>query len=225
MTTLYEILGLGQRATSEQVKQAYILQSEKLKNEDQTPEQNKAQLMAVKEAYSVLSSSVRRQAYDDKLNKANQVTYEVAETNPLPWLQILLITAALLAGGIYYYKIQENKARVEQLALEAAKAKADAEKAQLQAEAEQAGLLKAKLFEQQQAVENQRRETEQARREGQQIHWTLEQQAERAARDRDQAERQAKYEQVREEQAARFRVQNQNAAMQRALNIPIRRGS
>jgi len=225
MTTLYEILGLGQRATAEQVKQAYILQSEKVKNEDQTPERHKAQLMAVKEAYSVLSSPVRRQAYDDKLNKTNQVNYEVVDTNPLPWVQILLITAALLAGGIYFYKNQENKARVEQLALEAAKAKADAETAKLQADAEQAGLEKAKLFEQQRVVDNQRRETEQARREGQQIHSMLEQQTDRAARDRVQAERQAKYEQVRDDLVAKIRVQAQNAAMQRAINMPVPRGN
>ena len=67
-------------------------------------------------------------------------------TNPLPPLQILLITAALLAGGIYYYKIQENKARVEQLTLAAAKAKADAEKPSFRASMLNRLVFKGKAF-------------------------------------------------------------------------------
>jgi curved DNA-binding protein CbpA len=216
MTTLYEILGLSQKATSEQIDQAFIVQSEKIKNEGTSSEQDIIKLRAIKEAHSVLSSSVRRQAYDAKLNRAAQVSYEVVETKPYPWLKILLVTAPLLIGGIYYYKIQESKLAVEL-------AKAEAEKARLHAEAEQAALEKTKLLEEKNAEAQQQRETAQARYEGQIIHSNLEQQAARIAREKEQADRQAKYDQAREEQAARSRIQNQNAAMQRALNIPINR--
>ncbi len=221
MATLYEILGLGQRATLEQVEQAFILQSEKLQNEGLSSEQDAFKLRAVKDAFAILSSPVRRKAYDDKLNKASQITYEVVETSPLPWLKILLLSAVLLGGGIYFYKVQENKARAELLALEVAKAKAEAQAAQLKADAELAHLEKQKLLDQQRSVAAQRYETEKARRDGQQIHSNLEQQAARNSREREQAERQAKYDQDREAQMAQRNVQNQNAAMQRALNIPI----
>lgn len=222
MTTLYEILGLSQNATVEQIDQAYILQTEKLKNESKSPEVEALKLKAIKEAYYVLSSPVRRQSYNDKLFSAKQLTYETIETTSSPWLKIALLSAALLGGGIYYYK-QESKARAEQIAMEAAKAKAEADKAAALAAAEQANLERTQLLERQRALTDEQRQMEQARREGQQIQYTLAQQEEQAARERAQAERQEKYEHDREEQAARIRVQNQNAAMQRALNIPINR--
>jgi curved DNA-binding protein CbpA len=226
MTTLYEILGLGQRATAEQVDQAFVLQSAQLKNETQSAEHKTIRLRAIREAHAILSSTVRRQAYDEKMNRTAQVTYQAyqtAEITPFPWLTTALVTLTLLGGGIYYYKAQANKARTEQLLLEKEKAKVELEKAELNAEAEQARLEKAKIFDQERATDLRRRDMEQARREGDQIHSRLEQQAARVIRDREQAERQAKSDQLREDQAARYRAQNANAAMQRALAIPIYR--
>jgi colicin import membrane protein len=225
MQTLYDILGLSSRATLEQIEQAYKLHINKLKHEEsgQVPEQDILQMRAIKDAYLTLSSPARRQRYDEKLSAASQVRYEVVESAPFPWLKVLLLTAILFGGGVYLYKAQANKAHLEQVALEAEKVKAKAELAARIAAAEQANLEREMLLQKRAAEENLRRESEQARREGQQIHYQLEQHTARAAREKEQAERLAKQEAIQEEQAARARVQNQTNSMQRALNIPIRR--
>ena len=101
MNSLYDILGLGRSATAEQVEQAYQTRINKLKNVDQSSDQDMIQLRAIKEAYAVLSSANRRAAYDSKLNAASRVTHEVVESAPLPWLKILLVAALFIGGGTY----------------------------------------------------------------------------------------------------------------------------
>ncbi|PUA17168.1 DnaJ domain-containing protein [Glaciimonas sp. PCH181] len=211
MTTLYEILGLSLRATAEQVEQAYTAQTRKLETEGPSPEHNKAQLMAIKEAYAVLSSEARRAAYDAKLNKTTQVSYEVAASGSLPWLSICLVSSVLVVGTLYFYKTQDNQDRIDQFSLATEKSKADAKTALLKVYAEKASLQKAKLLDDQHAADRQRKNSEQARLEGQQIHLMLEQPTEAKARDDAQAARQAKY------------GQRQNATTQLALNMPTNR--
>ena len=211
MTTLYEILGLGRRATSEQVEQAYAVQTSKLEAEDPSSERNKAQLMAVKEAYIVLSSEVRRPAYDAKLHKTTQFSYEVATPRSRHWLPICLASGVLVVGALYFYKTQDNQERIDQFSLANEKSKTDAKTALLKVYAEKASLQKAKLLDDQHAADRQRNNSEQARLEGQQIHSMLEQPVEGKTRDEAQGARQTKY------------GQTQNAAIQLALNTPADR--
>lgn len=223
MRNLYEILGLSSSATSLQIEQAYRVRLHALKDSQRLlSEAENLELRAVEEAYSVLSSPSRKERYDQKLAALNRpVQYEVVEAHPTPWLKIILISAALLFGGIYWYNSQQNKARIEQLKIEEAKAKAEADKAEKLAEAEKAVAESERIRAQQIAEQNSRREMEQARYLGQRAH--LETQHVEASRQRaiELEERQAKLAQMREEQAARARIQQQNAAMERALNRPV----
>ena len=189
-------------------------------------ESENLELRAIEEAYSVLSSPARRERYDQKLKTLNQsVQYEVVESRSTAWLKIAIIAAILIFGGTYFYNVQQNKARIELLKLEEAKAKAEAEKAEKLAEAEKAQAEQEKLRNERTAENNRMREMEHARYLGQQAH--LESERVDASRQRaiEQEDRQARLAQTREEQAARYRVQQQNAAMERALNRPIAESS
>ena len=78
MTTHYKILDLSLGATSEQVTQAYNVLSETIQSEG-CSEQDLIKLMTIKEAYGVLSSPDRRQAYEEMLAKINQATGEAVK--------------------------------------------------------------------------------------------------------------------------------------------------
>ena len=225
MNTLYDLLGLSRQTTAAQIEQGYKFSMESLisDGDNYSPDEILVRSRGIKEAYAILSSPSRRQAYDDKLKLKEQITYEVVEKKNVPWLAILMI-AILSMAGFGYYKMQAHKeAEAQRMAFETEKAKIEAEQAAKQAEIEQARLEQQSRQEKNLAYANQQREAEQARREGQQIHNQLQAMDAQAARDKAQAERQAKIDQQREEQAAHARSQNQTWAMQRALSIPIQR--
>ena len=225
MNTLYDILGLSRQTTAAQIEQGYKFSMESLISEgdNYSPEDILVRSRSIKEAYAVLSSPSRRQAYDDKLKLKEQVSYEVVEKKNVPWLAIAMI-AVLSVTGLGYYKVQAHKAaEAQRIAIETEKAKSEAEQAAKQAEMEQARLEQQILQDKRLADANQRREAEQARRDGQQIHYQLQAVDAQVARDKAQAERQAKSDKQREELAAQARSQSQTWAMQRALSIPIPR--
>lgn len=229
MKTLYDVLGVSAEATTEQIENAYKFAFESLSNSNRSAEENLIKGRALKEAYSVLSSPNRREAYDAKLKGKSQVTYQVVEKAGFPWIQ--MACAFLLIGGCFiFYKVQSHKAEVERAALAAAKAKAEAEQAEKLAEAEKIRLEQSRLEAQRQDEARQRFETERVRIEGQYVHSKNQMAEERATREKAQSERQAQYEKrqaqyekQREEQAAAARSRNEVAAMRRALDMPISR--
>lgn len=226
MTTLYDVLGLGRQATAAQIEHGYKERLEALKRveENGSAEDAITQLKVIREAYQVLSNPVRKDAYDSKLKAREQVRYEVVEDSHRTRNVLLGLLLVLMIGGGYAYKVQsENKARLAQLELEAAKEKAAAEESERLAAAEQAKLEQERLRKAQIDEAQQRYEVEQARREGQQVHQQLELAALRAERDKEAAERRAQADKQREDQLARTRASNEINAMRRALSIPIRR--
>lgn len=225
MNTLYDILGLSRQATVAQIEQAYKFSMESLASDDSnaSPDDILARSRGIKEAYAVLSSPSRRQAYDEKLRLKERVSYEVVEKKSVPWLAIAAI-AILSATGLGYYKIQAHKqAEAQRMAFETEKAKIEADQLAQQAAIEQARLDQQNLQQKRMAAMNQQRETEQARSEGQQIHYQMQAVDAQVAREKAQAERQVVLDKQREELASRARSQNQTWAMQRALSIPIQR--
>jgi curved DNA-binding protein CbpA len=229
MATLYEILGLSKNATPAQVEQGFLLQSEQITNSEPSSEKTRLRLQAIREAYDILSSPTRRAAYDHKLNKVGQVTYEVVDAAPVPWMKILIGVAVLAVVVFIYQQRSASNARREALVQQAITAKAEAERAAQEAEAEKSRLAQNILAEKTQADDKRAREMEQARRDGEQIHMQLEQEHQRDAYRRNQEkemerrERQnAAYDKAREEQAARQRVDQQTAALRRALALKVR---
>jgi curved DNA-binding protein CbpA len=230
MATLYEILGLSKNATPEQVNQGFLVQSEKIKANEPDLEAARMRQLAVREAFDILSSPSRRQAYDNKLNQASgQVSYDVDESPAIPWVKIAIGVVVLAVVVFLYQKRVEANVKREAIAQQALIAKAEAERAAQEAEAEQARLAQGILADREKAESKRMRELEQARRDGDRIHQNLEQAAERDRyRERQELENErrererAQYDKVREEQLAKARIEQQNAALRRALAIRVR---
>lgn len=232
MSTLYRILGLADNATAEQVEQAYQASIRKLDGQALSAEEILIQRKSIAEAYSVLSSPLRRQAYDAKLANASSMPYlmEAPSTQPWKWIGAGALVLFCVAG-IALKSQHDARVRAAQMAEVArAKAQAEAEAAEAQAKIENAQLEKAKVVQQLTADLIRKREEQQARMEGKRIHYELERAREmqereiRAqAQEKERQERRAAMERSQEEQAAKWRAYNETAAMQRALAIPISR--
>ena len=223
MATLYEILGLSKNATPEQVNQGFLVQSEKIKANEPDAEAARLRLHAIREAFEILSSPSRRQAYDNKLNRpVGQVSYEIDETPAIPWAKIAIGVVVLAIVVFAYQKKVQADLRRDALAQQALIAKAEAERAVQEAEAEHARLAQGILADREKAESKRMRELEQARRDGDRIHQNLEQAAERDRENERRERERAQYDKVREEQMARARIEQQNAAMRRALAIRVR---
>jgi curved DNA-binding protein CbpA len=230
MATLYEILGLNKNATAEQIEQGFVTQSDLVTNTEPDADKRRMRQKVIREAYDILSSDTRRQAYDHKQQFGSvRPNYEVVESSGMPWLKILLVVALLLGINLLYQYKSANEAKREALIQEAKLAKVEAQRAARDAEAEQARLAQAVLNGKQEAESRRMREMEQARREGRDIHYRLAQEAEReryvaqAEKEREQnRRRQLEYDKQREEQNAKRRIAEQEEAMRRALAIRVR---
>ncbi|MBV8667275.1 MAG: DnaJ domain-containing protein [Burkholderiaceae bacterium] len=220
MKTLYDVLGVSRTASSAQIEQAYQFCLEELAN-DMTSESGMLRGKAIREAYAILSSPMRKQDYDMKLRSREQISYQVVENSHSPWM-VGAVLGALLICGVVLYKYQAHRAAIEALELEAEKAKADAEQASSAAAVEQDKLERQQQLLARQAQLDQQRQSAMARMEGQQIQAQLRRDEVQAARDKALADQQAKNAQMQEETQAKIRSQSEMAAMQRALNIPIR---
>lgn len=223
MKTLYDVLGLSRTASAAQIEQAYRFHLDNLDKDSASPEDGVIRGKALREAYTVLSSELRKKEYDLKLSAKEQITYQVVEkASGPPWI-LISVVVAIICGGFGYYKYEAHRAEVERIALEAEKAKAAAELEAKKAAEEQAQLDQQKLNIQRQQDYDQKRQTEIARIEGQQAQDRVARSEAQAARDKMMADQQAANARMMEEQAARIRTQNETAAMQRALAIPIPR--
>lgn len=227
MGTLYDVLGLNRQSNAAQIEQGYRTALENLSGGDAQYEQDIIRAKAIKEAYAVLSSPVRRDAYDAQLKIREQAACPVAEPYPMPWLPIGLIVLALIAG-LAYSSHRSKTLEIERIALETAKTKHAADEADRLARMEEAKLEEARLSEKRHADAVRSREAEQARYEGQRIReqeQSAEYQAERrreyAESRQESATQRAKYEQAQEERAAQIRNYQREMNMRRALDIPI----
>jgi curved DNA-binding protein CbpA len=227
MASLYEILGLSKNATPEQIEQGYVLQSNKVSTDFLDPEMARLRLVAIKEAFATLSSPTRRQAYDAKFSRPQQIAYEVVEERSYPWVPAVLIVLALAAGVIFYQNGRAEKARAEQMAKEAELARVEAEKVKMLAiaQAEEARLASEKFAQDQRDARNRQMELESLRRDSERTRYEVQQQMERdarAAREKDNAADRVKMQQEREEQMARMRNEQREQALKRALALRVR---
>jgi curved DNA-binding protein CbpA len=223
MNTLYDVLGIDRNSNAQQIEQAHQSIMASIANKGGNAEEDMVREKAVKEAFAILSSPSRRQAYDDKLRRKDQpITYEVVEKPGMPWIS-MAVFALILAGAFGVYQSNEKKVELARIALEAEKAKVAAEEATKLAEAEAAKLARQQLQDKFQLEQIRMRETERARADGQRIHYELQMAETQAMRERESADRNARNERLQEERAAQQRVQQQTYNMQRALAIPIPR--
>lgn len=227
MGTLYDVLGLNRLSNPTQIEQGYRTALENLSGGDAQVEQDMIRAKAIREAYAILSSPARRDAYDAQLKFKEQAPVQAVAEQRNHWLPIGLIALALIAA-LAYSNHHSKKLEIERVALETAKAKNAADAAALVAQAEEARLENARLSEKSRADAIRSREVEQARYEGQRIReqeQAAEYQADRhrqfAERQQESATRRAKYEQAQEERVAQMRNYQREMDMRRALAIPI----
>jgi curved DNA-binding protein CbpA len=226
MQTLYDVLGLGGQATEQQIEHAYKLNLDTLTGPDnvENMERNAIRAKAVKEAYSILSSPIRRQNYDANLKKKPvAVSYEIVEKAPFPWMWI--IVGLLIIGATFlYYTQQRQRAEIERQAIAAEQAKAEADRAEQEAISEQAKIAQQKIFDQRQADRQRDAEMNTSRREGQMIQIQNQRMEDQIARDKARDEQhaaQAAQIAANAPRLARMRSDAEIAAMRRALAIPI----
>lgn len=227
MRTLYDVLGLSRSASPAQIEAAYRTALAGMGGGDGD---ELIHAKAIGEAYSVLSSPTRRDAYDARLRhkEAAPVTV-VIEAQSSPW-PLRLAIAALIVGGVVFYQVQvqAQRAATERVALEAAKASAAAAEAARLAELEESRLARQVLSDRRRADDQRAAEIATARRDTSRDNgrttYTVTYDPEGGLspeRRRELAAARAKADQRQDEALARQRSYEQTVGMQRALAIPI----
>jgi len=111
MKTLYELLDVLPTATRAEIAQGYrnSLDAYLARQGVQPGEDELIHMQAIREAYLVLSSVSRRQAYDERLSAGHADFYESTLENEIPWIKLLLVAAFVVLGASQYYKIQRDQ--------------------------------------------------------------------------------------------------------------------
>jgi curved DNA-binding protein CbpA len=188
--SLYTVLGIRPDASPDQIETAYAELLHQLKDGSETNPggDDRVRLIAAKEAYAVLSNSVSRQQYNQKLfapqtfSNQPEIVYESSNSWSIPKL---LVIGFLAIAAIWIYN--DSVAQRERLRIEHAKEVEDKLiKLQQDERNEQEADRQAQLERQQEfqkaAQDNAFRES--ALREARQIDLTLQQQAQQEARER-----------------------------------------
>lgn len=211
--TLYDLLEVSTSASQESITASYqrlhaqyaALQSS-TDGEDATN-----RLIALREAYTTLSNTERRKAYDEKL-AARAAAEVVQEAQPRSMIKILLLAAVIGTSGLGYAKYQSNR---EQVALEKERAAAaaavrlaeiEAQRAREQEERERIAARQAD-YQHQQAEARERYERERDMAYGRQISRDI-QRGEAMAQQERQREEQRK---LREEQQRQYEAERRLA--------------
>lgn len=130
MKNLYEILDIPPDADKQKIRLAYISHLEQIDHSEanRTGSEAAVRLHAVKEAYGILSSDVRRKRYDGKLRQYAAFSSVQAQPEKTSWGWTAVLVALLTAGSFHYYHQKvEEQARID---LNAARAEANARRAQ-----------------------------------------------------------------------------------------------
>lgn len=119
MKSLYSILGLSPDVTADQIEVAYAELLTKLQGDDDPNQEadKKIRLVAIKEAYSVLSDPVSRQRYNNKLFASNisglpetkQIDVDSAADNAGIKKWIVIGGIVVVSIGMYSYHAQERE--------------------------------------------------------------------------------------------------------------------
>ncbi len=228
MKSLYSILGVSPDASPAQIETAYADLLTRLK--DAPGDDSAIRLVAIKEAYSVLSDPVARQRYNQKLFNAESPSLQGVssraaypeESGSFGIRKILVVGAIVLAGILLYtYNAREreklrieHEKEVQKKVLELAE-----EKQKLAAAEQEARLARQQRFEDEAREQRERAEQERyvreldARQRGNLREE--EQRKQREAYDKQRQEREAENQRRREMQDAERRVQRDKQELQR----------
>ena len=210
--SLYTILGIRPDASADQIEHAYAELLHQLKDGvDTNPGSDaRVRLIAVKEAYSVLSNPVARQMYNQKLfapqtvGAAPEIVIEPSNT----WSIVkLLVIGSIVIAAIWIYN--QNAIEKEKLLIEHEKQIVETQVRLEQERREQQAALQEEQLQRRQQYEDEardRRMREQALRDSREVDYRLQRDAreqqnqqQREAREKQQALREAQYQQQQED--------------------------
>lgn len=229
MKSLYSILGVNPDASSAQIETAYAELLTQLADGPTAPsdEQQRIRLIAVKEAYAVLSDPLKRQLYNQKLFAPETLARPEPASGPLKeigaatWIKAAQVLGGLLIAtlAVYSYHAKEQEKLRIQLELQR-KAAELVENEQLQrAEESEARQLRQQQIDAQARERQERYERERLNREIDSRQYqnarAEEQKAQRERYERQQAEREAENRSRREAAEARMQAQREKAELQR----------
>jgi len=114
MKTLYELLSVEPNAVHLDIERGYrrCLDAYLANKGTGQPDQETLQMRAIREAYLLLSSPTRRQAYDHKLRESAALRYARAGTGGSPRASVMLVIALLLGSGSYLFEVEQAKVHV-----------------------------------------------------------------------------------------------------------------
>lgn len=214
--SLYTILGIRPDASADQIEHAYAELLHQLKDgvEANPGGDARIRLVAVKEAYSVLSNPVSRQMYNQKIfapqtvGSAPEIVIEPSNS----WgIVKLLVIGSIVIAAIWTYN--RNAIEKEKLLIEHEKQIIETQVRLEQEKREQQTALQQTQLQRRQQYEDEardRRMREQAIRDSREVDYRLQRDAreqqiqqQREAREKQQAAREAQYQQQQEESRQR----------------------
>jgi curved DNA-binding protein CbpA len=226
---LYSILGVTPDASSAQIENAYAELLLQLADGPSSPsdEQQRIRLIAVKEAYAVLSDPTKRQLYNQKLFAPEAPARPATASGPLQeigattWIKAAQVLGGLLiaALAVYSYHSKEQEKLRLQLELQRKAAELVENEQQQRAEENEARQLRQQQVDAQARERQERYERERLNREIDSRQYqnarAEEQKAQRERYERLQAEREADNRSRREAADARMQAQREKAELQR----------
>ncbi len=204
--SLYTILGVRPDASSSQIETAYaellhLLQDGAIDGD------SRVRLVAVKEAYTVLSDPIARQHYNQKLfaPKSLDLAPEIVVEPPSFWsTPKLLIVGAIVIAAVWVYN--RNAIEKEKLLIEHEKQLISTQIELEQKQREEQRALQEAAMQRQQAFQKEaqeRAQREQMLRESRELSYRLQReqdsQQQREAREKQQAQREEQYQRQQEE--------------------------
>lgn len=229
MKSLYSILGIGPDANVAQIETAYAELLTQLADGPAAPsdEQQRIRLIAVKEAYAVLSDPIKRQLYNQKLFAPETLLRPLPESRAAKearephWIRAAQVLGGLLiaALAVYTYHAKEQEKLRIQLELQRKATELVETEQQQRAEDNEARQLRQQQMdvlarERQDKYERERLNREIDSRQYQNVR-AEEQKAQRERYERQQAEREAENRSRREAAEARQQAQREKAELQR----------
>lgn len=209
--SLYDLLEVSATASPESIAVSYRRLQAKFAELQSSSDSEDAtnQLIALREAYSTLSSPERRAAYDDKL-AARTTAEQSQDGEPRSYAKGLLLLALIGVCGFGYARYQSNQA--QQLILEREKAAAEVRLAEIEAQRERERVEREGYAARQ--AENQR---EQEERRARYERERDQEYGRQISRDLQRQEAAAQYEKQRDEQRKVREEQQRQSDAERRL--------
>jgi len=107
MKTLYELLGIDPKATQAQIEQGYKRRLDHYLERQGVgkPDEETRRMQMIREAYLLLCSPQRRQAYDQQLRLYQKARAQISSRSNRKYAILLMLVALAIVAGVYMHKM------------------------------------------------------------------------------------------------------------------------